>query len=46
VDAGGAVLAIHGHAHGGTESGRTAGGVQVRNVSYPVLGRTYAVYEV
>ncbi|WP_433526455.1 metallophosphoesterase family protein [Nocardia pseudovaccinii] len=46
VDAGGAVLAIHGHAHGGTEFGRTAGGVPVRNVSYPVLGRTYAVYEV
>ncbi|MGW4768376.1 metallophosphoesterase family protein [Nocardia sp. NPDC004278] len=46
VDAGGAVLAIHGHAHGGTEFGRTASGVPVRNVSYPVLGRTYAVYEV
>lgn len=46
IDAGGAALAIHGHAHGGTEFGRTAGGVPVRNVSYPVLGRPYAVYEV
>ncbi|WP_436838079.1 hypothetical protein [Nocardia amamiensis] len=36
---------MHGHAHGGTEFGRTPGGVPVRNVSYPVLGRTYAVYE-
>jgi Icc-related predicted phosphoesterase len=46
VDAGGAALAIHGHAHGGTEFGCTAGGVAVRNVSYPVLGRHYGVYEV
>ncbi|MFD8245078.1 metallophosphoesterase [Nocardia sp. NPDC059691] len=46
VDAGGAVLAVHGHAHGGTEFGRTQGGVPVRNVSYPVLRRAYAVYEV
>jgi Icc-related predicted phosphoesterase len=46
LDAGAAVLAVHGHAHGGTEFGRTQGGVPVRNVSYPVLGRAYAVYEV
>ncbi|WP_228837527.1 hypothetical protein [Nocardia amamiensis] len=46
VDAGGALLAMHGHAHGGTEFGHTPGGSPVRNVSYPVLGRTYAVYEV
>ncbi|WP_225727356.1 MULTISPECIES: metallophosphoesterase [unclassified Nocardia] len=46
VDAGGAVLAIHGHAHAGTEFGATAGGVPVRNVAYPVLRREYAVYEV
>ncbi|MGK8523126.1 metallophosphoesterase family protein [Nocardia asteroides] len=45
IDAGGALLAVHGHAHGGTETGRTRGGVPVRNVSYPVLGRAYAVYE-
>ncbi|MFQ6331142.1 metallophosphoesterase family protein [Nocardia sp. CWNU-33] len=46
VDAGRATLAIHGHAHGGTEFGRTAGGVPVRNVSYPVIGRSYVVYDV
>ncbi|MEV0292495.1 metallophosphoesterase [Nocardia sp. NPDC050710] len=46
LDGGRADLAIHGHAHGGSEFGRTAGGVPVRNVSYPVLGRPYGVYEV
>lgn len=46
IDAGGAVLAVHGHAHGGTEVGRTRGGVPVRNVSHPVLRRGYAVYEI
>ncbi|MTE12966.1 metallophosphoesterase [Nocardia sp. CT2-14] len=45
VDAGAASLAIHGHAHGGTEFGRTAGGVDVRNVSYPVIRTAYRVYE-
>ena len=37
---------MHGHAHSGTENGATAGGVPVRNVARPVLGRPYAVYEV
>ncbi|MFQ6397159.1 metallophosphoesterase family protein [Nocardia sp. KC 131] len=46
VDAGRAALAIHGHAHNGTEFGRTAGGVPVRNVSYSVIGNSYAVYKV
>lgn len=46
VDTGRATLAVHGHAHAGTEIGRTPGGTPVRNVSYPVLGRPYAVYEV
>ncbi|GAB2548702.1 metallophosphoesterase family protein [Nocardia heshunensis] len=45
VEAGGAVLAIHGHAHGGSEFGRTAAGVEVRNVSYPVIRSPYRVYE-
>ncbi len=45
VDAGRATLALHGHAHHGTEFGRTAGGVPVRNVSYPVIRRPYVVYE-
>ena len=44
VDAGGAHLAVHGHAHHGTEEGRTAGGCPVRNVARWVLGRPYAVY--
>lgn len=45
VDAAGTALAIHGHAHGGTEFGRTAGGVEVRNVSYPVIHAACRVYE-
>ncbi|MFE6921155.1 metallophosphoesterase [Nocardia sp. NPDC057663] len=45
IDAGGATFALHGHAHAGSEYGQTAGGVPVRNVSYPVLRRTYAVYD-
>lgn len=44
IDAGGADLAIHAHAHSGTECGLTAGGVPVRNVSYPVLRRPFTVY--
>ncbi|MEO6713614.1 MAG: metallophosphoesterase [Mycobacteriales bacterium] len=44
VDAAGADLVIHGHAHGGTEKGRTPGGVHVRNVALPVLRKAYAVY--
>lgn len=46
IDASTPSLAVHGHAHGGTENGATAGGVPVRNVARPVLGRPYAVYEV
>ncbi|MFC9998192.1 metallophosphoesterase [Nocardia sp. NPDC127526] len=45
VDAGGAALALHGHAHAGTEFGRTAGGVEVRNVAYQVIRSPYRVYE-
>jgi Icc-related predicted phosphoesterase len=44
VDSGSANLAVHGHAHAGTEKGRTPGGVPVRNVAMPVLRRAYAVY--
>jgi len=44
VDAGGADLVVHGHAHHGTEKGVTPGGVHVRNVAQPVLRRSYAVY--
>ncbi|MFF3325609.1 metallophosphoesterase [Streptomyces sp. NPDC002889] len=44
VDAGGADLAVHGHAHRGTEHGMTAGGVRVRNVAQPVIDHAFAVY--
>ena len=44
VDRGGADVAIHGHAHGGTEKGFTPGGIQVRNVAQPVINRAYNVY--
>jgi len=44
IDDAGADLAVHGHAHSGTECGRTRGGIPVRNVARPVLGRPYAVY--
>ena len=37
-------LAVHGHAHHGSEKGVTPGGVNVRNVAMPVLRRPYAVY--
>lgn len=38
-------LALHGHAHAGSHEGRTLGGVPVRNVAMPVLGRAYCVFE-
>ena len=46
VDAGRAHLAVHGHAHVGSEKGVTEGGVRVRNVAHPVIGAAYALYEV
>lgn len=44
VDEAGADLAVHGHAHSGTEHGMTAGGVRVRNVAMPVIDRAFALY--
>ncbi|MFD4245385.1 metallophosphoesterase [Streptomyces sp. NPDC058525] len=44
VDEAGADLAVHGHAHLGTEHGMTAGGVRVRNVAMPVIDRAFALY--
>jgi Icc-related predicted phosphoesterase len=44
IDAGQADLAIHGHAHSGTEQGSTPGGVRVRNVAQPVIRSAFAVY--
>lgn len=44
IDSVPADLAIHGHAHFGTEDGITPAGVRVRNVAQPVLGTAFAVY--
>jgi len=45
VDTAGADLALHGHAHHGSERGVTPGGTRVRNVAQPVIGESYRVYE-
>ncbi|QFZ18068.1 metallophosphoesterase family protein [Saccharothrix syringae] len=44
IDATGTTLAVHGHAHFGTEHGLTPGGVRVRNVAQPILRQAYTVY--
>jgi Icc-related predicted phosphoesterase len=44
IDGAGADLAVHGHAHAGTERGLTVGGVHVRNVAQPVIGHAFALY--
>ncbi|MFI2615059.1 metallophosphoesterase [Streptomyces sp. NPDC018584] len=44
VDGAGADLAVHGHAHAGTEHGMTSGGVPVRNVAQPVIRKAFNVY--
>ncbi|MFH7340302.1 metallophosphoesterase [Streptomyces sp. KHY 26] len=44
IDTAGADLAVHGHAHAGTEHGMTTGGIRVRNVAQPVIGRAFHVY--
>jgi Icc-related predicted phosphoesterase len=44
VDRAGADLVLHGHAHRGSREGTTPGGVPVRNVAQPVLGRPYDVF--
>lgn len=45
IDACDVDLAVHGHAHAGTERGTTPGGIRVRNVAQPVIGAEYAVYD-
>jgi Icc-related predicted phosphoesterase len=45
VDGAGVDLVVHGHAHAGTERGRTGAGYPVRNVAHPVLRRPYGVYQ-
>ncbi|HZM79312.1 MAG TPA: metallophosphoesterase [Candidatus Limnocylindrales bacterium] len=44
IDAAGASLAIHGHAHHGSPRGLTPGGVRVRNVAHPVIRQAYSVF--
>src|SRR5262249_23448990 len=44
IDAAGADLVIHGHAHAGSERGTTPGGIPVRNVAQPVIHSAYRVY--
>ncbi|MFJ8963912.1 metallophosphoesterase [Lentzea sp. NPDC102401] len=44
IDATGTDLAVHGHAHFGTEQGMTPGGVRVRNVAQPIIRSAYTVY--
>jgi Icc-related predicted phosphoesterase len=39
-------LAVHGHAHAGTERAATPGGVPVRNVAHPVIRQPYRVYDI
>jgi Icc-related predicted phosphoesterase len=46
VDAGGAALALHGHAHSGNvQEALTPGGVPVRNVAQQVIRRPFVVVE-
>jgi Icc-related predicted phosphoesterase len=44
IDGGRADLALHGHAHRGSEQGTTPGGTPVRNVAQPVIAAPYRVY--
>lgn len=44
IDSAPTALALHGHAHAGTERGLTPGGVRVRNVAHPVIKQAYSVY--
>jgi Icc-related predicted phosphoesterase len=45
VDSAPTDLAVHGHAHAGSERGATPGGVRVRNVAHPVIKQAYNVYQ-
>jgi Icc-related predicted phosphoesterase len=44
IDSAPTALAIHGHAHYGSERGRTPGGVRVRNVAHPVIKQAFSVF--
>jgi Icc-related predicted phosphoesterase len=44
IDNAGADLVVHGHAHHGSEKGRTPGGIPVRNVAQPLIRHAYNIY--
>lgn len=44
IDGGSVALAIHGHAHRGSERGVTPGGIRVRNVAHPVIRQAYCIF--
>ncbi|GAB3152225.1 metallophosphoesterase [Micromonospora sonneratiae] len=44
IDSAPTALALHGHAHAGSERGTTPGGVRVRNVAHPVIKQAYSVF--
>jgi len=46
IDAAGADLAVHGHAHGGSEQGLTPAGIPVRNVALPLIKDPFRVFVV
>ncbi len=44
IDRAGADVVFHGHAHAGSEKGVTPGGIRVRNVAQPVIGKAFKAY--
>lgn len=46
IDSAPTALALHGHAHHGSERGTTPGGVRVRNVAHPVIKQAYSIFHV
>ncbi|GAB3814469.1 metallophosphoesterase family protein [Micromonospora zhanjiangensis] len=44
IDSAPTELALHGHAHAGSERGTTPGGVRVRNVAHPVIKQAYSIF--
>ena len=44
IDSAPTALALHGHAHLGSERGTTPGGVKVRNVAHPVIKQAFSVF--
>jgi Icc-related predicted phosphoesterase len=46
VDRAGADVILHGHAHAGSPSGATPGGIPVYNVAQPVIGVPFRVLEI